>query len=93
MILEVTRKWWHSVLGNGDTGTPGGRKGTQHREQESIMIAFSFHMFPYSHGGIKPVLSKQSSATLSPTLAVPLLTRNNIGYSAGRSTGVKRSGF
>lgn len=54
-----------------------------------LKIAFSFHIFPYSLGGLKPLLSKQSAATLSLNLSVPLLTRSNIGYSAGRSTGLE----
>lgn len=58
----------------------------EERSIESRKIAFSSHIFPYAHGGIKPLLSKQSSANLSPNLSVPLLTRSNIGYNAGRST-------
>lgn len=75
--------------GNGDTGTLGGRKGTRHGKQQGTNDSFFLSRFPILTWGNKTSPSKQSSATLSPNLAVPLLTRSNTGYSVGRSTGLE----
>lgn len=54
-----------------------------------LKTALSFGIFPFVHEGIKPLLSKQSSATLPLNLYMSILIRSNIEYSAGRNIGLE----